>query len=64
MKVAPSPFWTPLQVTTGQKLENITSFGSSTLLGRPGQSVELALIYVMLAVRDAMSYVTGHTNSD
>ena len=57
--VAPGPFWTPLQVTTGQKLENITSFGSSTPLGRPGQPVELAPIYVMLASQDATSYVTG-----
>ena len=57
--VAPGPFWTPLQVTTGQKLENITSFGSSTPLGRPGQPVEMAPIYVMLASRDATSYVTG-----
>ena len=57
--VAPGPFWTPLQVTTGQSVDNLVSFGSSTPLGRPGQPVELAPIYVMLASRDATSYVTG-----
>lgn len=57
--VAPGPFWTPLQVTTGQPVSNLPSFGSSTPLGRPGQPVELAPIYVMLASADATSYITG-----
>ena len=57
--VAPGPFWTPLQVTGGQKLENIVTFGSNTPKGRPGQPAELAPIYVMLASRDETSYVTS-----
>ena len=57
--VAPGPFWTPLQVTGGQKPENVVTFGSGTPLGRPGQPAELAPIYVMLASRDATTYVTS-----
>lgn len=56
--VAPGPFWTPLQVSGGQTQEKLRSFGGDTPLGRPGQPVELAPIYVLLASADA-SYVTG-----
>ncbi|MFI8740321.1 SDR family oxidoreductase [Stutzerimonas zhaodongensis] len=56
--VAPGPFWTPLQVSGGQTMENLKSFGSSTPIGRPGQPVELAPVYVLLA-STAASYVTG-----
>jgi NAD(P)-dependent dehydrogenase (short-subunit alcohol dehydrogenase family) len=56
--VAPGPFWTPLQVSGGQTQEKLRSFGADTPLGRPGQPVELAPIYVLLASADA-SYVTG-----
>jgi NAD(P)-dependent dehydrogenase (short-subunit alcohol dehydrogenase family) len=56
--VAPGPFWTPLQVSGGQTQKKLRSFGSDTPLGRPGQPVELAPIYVLLASADA-SYVTG-----
>ncbi|WP_434457761.1 SDR family oxidoreductase [Stutzerimonas urumqiensis] len=56
--VAPGPFWTPLQVSGGQTMENLQSFGKQTPAGRPGQPVELAKVYVLLASDDA-SYITG-----
>ena len=58
--VAPGPFWTPLQPSGGQPQDKITKFGSSTLLKRPGQPVECAPVYVLLASADA-SYITGET---
>jgi NAD(P)-dependent dehydrogenase (short-subunit alcohol dehydrogenase family) len=56
--VAPGPIWTPLQVSGGATQEKLKSFGGDTPLGRPGQPVELASIYVQLAAEDA-SYSTG-----
>ena len=56
--VAPGPIWTPLQVSGGATMEKLEQFGGETPLGRPGQPVELASIYVQLAARDA-SYATG-----
>ena len=56
--VAPGPFWTALQPSGGQPQEAVEKFGSSVPLGRPGQPVELAPIYVFLASQEA-SYVTG-----
>ena len=56
--VAPGPIWTPLQVSGGATQEKLTKFGSMTPMGRPGQPVELASIYVQLAAADA-SYATG-----
>lgn len=56
--VAPGPIWTPLQVAGGATMEKLESFGSMASLGRPGQPVELASIYVQLAADDA-SYATG-----
>lgn len=56
--VAPGPFWTPLQVSGGQKPENLESFGATTPLGRPGQPAELGAVYVLLASQ-ASSYATG-----
>ena len=47
--VAPGPFWTPLQPSGGQPQDAIEKFGSSVPLGRPGQPVEIAQIYVFLA---------------
>ncbi len=58
--VAPGPFWTALQPSGGQPQEAVESFGSSVPLGRPGQPVEIAPIYVFLASQEA-SYVTGET---
>lgn len=56
--VAPGPIWTPLQVSGGATMEKLTQFGGDTPLGRPGQPVELASIYVQLAASDA-SYANG-----
>ena len=56
--VAPGPFWTALQPSGGQPQEAVEEFGSSVPLGRPGQPVELAPVYVFLASQEA-SYVTG-----
>jgi NAD(P)-dependent dehydrogenase (short-subunit alcohol dehydrogenase family) len=56
--VAPGPFWTPLQVSGGQTMEKLKSFGGDTPLGRPGQPAEIATLYVQLASSES-SYVTG-----
>lgn len=55
--VAPGPIWTPLIVATMTE-EDIKSFGAETPLGRPGQPVEVASIYVLLA-SDESSYTSG-----
>jgi len=55
--VAPGPIWTPLIVATMTD-EDVQSFGSETPLGRPGQPVEVAPIYVLLA-SDEASYISG-----
>ena len=56
--VAPGPFWTPLQPSGGQPQEKIPNFGSQLPLGRPGQPVETAPVYVLLAADDS-SFITG-----
>jgi NAD(P)-dependent dehydrogenase (short-subunit alcohol dehydrogenase family) len=56
--VAPGPIWTPLQVSGGASQQKLMKFGGQTPLGRPGQPVELASIYVQLAAQDA-SYANG-----
>lgn len=56
--VAPGPIWTPLQVSGGATQEKLQEFGKETPLGRPGQPVELASIYVQLAANEG-SYATG-----
>jgi len=56
--VAPGPIWTPLQTSGGATVEKYKQFGHATSLGRPGQPVELASIYVQLAANDA-SFATG-----
>ena len=55
--VAPGPIWTPLIPCT-MPAEQVESFGKMAPLGRPGQPVELAPVYVMLA-SDESSYVSG-----
>ncbi len=55
--VAPGPVWTPLIPATMPE-EKVESFGGDTPLGRPGQPVELAPVYVLLA-SDEASYVSG-----
>jgi hypothetical protein len=56
--VAPGPIWTPLQVCGGQPTSALPAFGSTTPLGRAGQPVELAPLYVTLASAED-SYATG-----
>ena len=56
--VAPGPIWTPLQVSGGAPQSRVVTFGGQTPLGRAGQPVELASIYVQLAASDA-SYANG-----
>jgi NAD(P)-dependent dehydrogenase (short-subunit alcohol dehydrogenase family) len=55
--VAPGPIWTPLIPST-MPPERVKSFGENVPLGRAGQPVELAPVYVLLA-SDEASYVTG-----
>lgn len=55
--VAPGPIWTPLIPAT-MPTERVEKFGMNTPLGRPGQPVELAPVYVLLA-SDEASYISG-----
>ncbi|WP_292036435.1 MULTISPECIES: SDR family oxidoreductase [unclassified Brevundimonas] len=56
--VAPGPFWTVLQPSGGQPQEKVEQFGVHSAFGRPGQPVEIAPVYVLLASQEA-SFVTG-----
>ena len=56
--VAPGPFWTPLQSSGGQPPEAVMHFGEKSAYGRPGQPVEIAPVYVLLASQEA-SYING-----
>lgn len=55
--VAPGPIWTPLIPAT-MPAERVEEFGGNVPLGRPGQPVELAPVYVLLA-SDEASFVSG-----
>ncbi|RXQ99890.1 SDR family oxidoreductase [Pseudoxanthomonas composti] len=55
--VLPGPIWTPF-IPAGMSAEDQESFGSQTPFGRPGQPVELASTYVLLAA-DTSSYTSG-----
>ena len=55
--VAPGPIWTPLIPST-MPPEQVKSFGQDVPLGRPGQPVEVAPAYVLLA-SDEASYISG-----
>jgi NAD(P)-dependent dehydrogenase (short-subunit alcohol dehydrogenase family) len=57
--VAPGPYWTPLQPSGGQLPEKLPQFGQEAPLGRPGQPVEIAPLYVLLASNQA-SYGSGN----
>lgn len=56
--VAPGPIWTPLQLDNGKLEGQVPEFGQNSPLGRAGQPVELAPVYVLLA-SDEGSYITG-----
>jgi NAD(P)-dependent dehydrogenase (short-subunit alcohol dehydrogenase family) len=56
--VAPGPFWTPLQSSGGQPPKKVMKFGDENAMGRPGQPVELAPVYVLLASHES-SFATG-----
>ena len=56
--VAPGPFWTPLQSSGGTTDEKLKNFGSEAPMARPGQPVEIAPVYVLLASQEG-SYITG-----
>lgn len=58
--VAPGPVWTPLQPSGGQPQEKVVEFGKNVPMGRPGQPVECAPLYVLLASQEA-SFITGET---
>ena len=55
--VAPGPVWTPLIPST-MPPEKVEKFGANTPLGRAGQPVELAPVYVLLASEEG-SYISG-----
>ena len=55
--VAPGPIWTPLQEADGDE-KKLEKLGESTPYKRPGQPIELAPVYVLLASQQA-SYITG-----
>jgi len=56
--VAPGPFWTALQPSGGQPTDAVTKFGTQVPMKRPGQPVEIAPVYVLLASQEG-SYLTG-----
>ena len=56
--VAPGPIWTPLQEAEGVGEDKLKKLGSQTPYKRPGQPVELAGVYVLLASQES-SYTTG-----
>lgn len=56
--VAPGPVWTALQPSGGQPEEKVKNFGKDSDFGRPGQPVELAPLFVLLASTEA-SFING-----
>lgn len=55
--VAPGPIWTPL-IPSSFDENKVKEFGKDTPLGRPGQPVELAPAYVLLASEES-SFMVG-----
>lgn len=55
--VAPGPIWTPLIPST-MPPDQVASFGQQAPMKRPGQPVEVAPVYVLLA-SDEASYISG-----
>lgn len=58
--VAPGPVWTALQPSGGQPMEKLKDFGAQVPLKRPGQPLECAPVYVLLASNES-SFTTGET---
>lgn len=56
--VAPGPVWTPLIPATFHPHLDVSQFGESKPMGRPGQPVEVAPVYVFLASQES-SYISG-----
>ena len=56
--VAPGPFWTVIQPSGGQPQEKVENFGKNNDFGRPGQPVEIAPLYVLLASQEG-SFLNG-----
>ncbi|MFC3396716.1 SDR family oxidoreductase [Brenneria rubrifaciens] len=56
--VAPGPYWTPLQPSGGQPMDKVMEFGADDPMGRPGQPVEIAPLYVTLASAET-SFTSG-----
>lgn len=57
--VSPGPIWTPL-IPSSTNEEQVSKFGSNTLLKRPGQPIEVAGAYLYLAC-DSSTYISGQT---
>lgn len=55
--VAPGPIWSPLN-THGSPVKKMKQFGEKSAFKRPGQPIELAPVYVLLA-SDEGSYING-----
>ena len=55
--VAPGPIWTPLIPSTFDE-QTVAEFGSEIPLGRPGQPVDHAGAYVLLASNEG-AFITG-----
>jgi NAD(P)-dependent dehydrogenase (short-subunit alcohol dehydrogenase family) len=55
--IAPGPIWTPIQVISGNP-NGVVNMGKGSAVGRPGQPVELAGAYVLLASNES-SFVSG-----
>jgi NAD(P)-dependent dehydrogenase (short-subunit alcohol dehydrogenase family) len=56
--VAPGPVWSPLNPSGGSSQDKVEKFGQGSAFGRPGQPVEIAPVYVLLASQEG-SYITG-----
>lgn len=56
--VAPGPVWTPLNPAE-KPAEQVSQFGSKTVMKRPAQPEEIAPAYVFLAAPSCSSYITG-----
>ena len=56
--LAPGPAWTVLQPSGGQPDDKVRKFGQDSDFERPGQPVELAPVYVLLASQEG-SFING-----